>query len=36
MRNVVTLMLGDALAELLQDISEAARMIGTMLRPARR
>ena len=32
-RNGATLTLGDALAELLQDISDAARTIGTILHP---
>jgi hypothetical protein len=35
-RNGARLTLGDALNELLSDISEAARTIGTILRPARR
>jgi hypothetical protein len=35
-RNGARLTLGDALTELLTDISEAARTIGTILQPARR
>ena len=33
-RNGVALTLGDALAELLRDISDAARTIGTRLQPS--
>jgi len=34
-RNGATLTLGEAVAEFLQDISEAARTIGTILRPSK-
>jgi hypothetical protein len=35
-RNGASLTVGDALTELVTDISEAARTIGTILQPARR
>ena len=35
-RNGATLTLGDPLAEFLQDINEAARTIGMILRPTSR
>ena len=35
-RNGARLTLGDALTELLTDVSEAARTIGTILRPVPR